>query len=63
MTDRIDADQYYFLSFKCPLSCVLHPVNILPKSESIRFPQKWSVGKEDMDAVGKNQTVKRVVSA
>jgi hypothetical protein len=63
MRDRVDADQNYFLSFKGPLSCTPHPVNVLSKSESISLPKKWSVGKEDVDPVGKNETVKRAAFA
>jgi hypothetical protein len=63
MIDRVDTDQYYFLTFKCLLSSVPDPVNVLSQSESISFPQKWCVGKEDVDLVGNNDTVKRAVVA
>ena len=52
MADWINADQHNFLSFKRTLSRVLHPINVLCKSESISLPQKRSVGKEDVDLVG-----------
>jgi len=36
---------------------------VLSQSESILLPQQWSVGKEDIDLVGKKGTVQRAVFA
>jgi hypothetical protein len=63
MSNRVSANQDHFLLFKGQLSCTPHPIDVLSKRESVSFPQKWSVGKEDVDLVGKNETVKRAVFA
>jgi hypothetical protein len=54
MADRVDTYQDNFFPFKATLSRMLHPINVLLKSDSAALPQERSVGKECVDFVGEN---------